>query len=272
MQIYQTLSRAVLTLGFVSLIAVAGSASAYGLYFQDDGKATKQEDNKSEKRTTVKVITSGKPVVIERSKGRRVIGNHSHSSTAEQSSDRDGHTKHSKEEGRRFSYSFGGSHDTDASEVEAIKSVRQSLDVVEKRLKKTKKRSEKEALEAAQLGLKTALEALKARHSQYMQFIGPEGLGLYGHDLAMVEIFKDIEIDRGDVRSLRIEIPDHIHGLREILSEALGSRYELGIDEFEGGAEGRLEALRRAEDGLKHARKTLEKHLAEKKAKEDNER
>jgi len=263
----------------ISLASVAATALSNELsttaYQQVDEDKPVVEEKKVKTKKTIKVITSGKPVVLESKKGRYVIlKDHAH------------HAEHDDDTGKRvYRYSFGSKnkphHEYYAEKT--LEQVQQSLETVEKRLKKARKKAEKKALTVARDGLMIALKTLKDLSIRQMHAMKMRD----GHDVAIVETLKDIDIYDGEISSMRVEVLEDMQGLRETIAEALGDA-QLEIDlngdvrglrieslnrgEYlhKGNTKERLEAIKRAENELKKARERLEKLLKEENSKEEH--
>jgi len=253
----------------IATVGMPGTAA----YLQDDEKVV--EEKKPEVKRTVRVITSGKPVIVKRSRYR--VGDHTH----ENDDVHDHEHKNHQPSDDVHAYSFRFDNDGEEKRYEeTLATVKGALEKVEKRLKKSK-RADKKALEAARNGLAAALEELEKRSPYNAHFFK---LGR-GHHMGLANVLNDVEIFEGDAGNLRVELLDEMRGLRGKIAEAMddvdiqidlgdnlnGLRIESlrrGGEALDGHEEERLEALKRAEESLKTARERLEKHLAEKKAKE----
>jgi len=275
-QKYSRLTIAATGVSLAALVAVALPSTA--AYIDDEKKVVEEKKSKSK---TVRVISAGKPIVIERSGNRYVVKNKDHSGD---------HDHHSKKESRTYSFTFDGDEHFGGRETrEAMERIEASLEKVEARLEKARKKSEKAALEAARDGLKTAIEALKSARSRGV------------HTLALGDMANRHAFIGRDLSAMRLNIDGDLGELQEKIEDALGDvelDMELDLDldiDVEDGAEKnirvlrlkdgkhhvrhfgmsdekRLEALKRAEEELKQSREKLEKRLAEKKEGDSKEK
>lgn len=274
-------SRKLLAIAGISLAAfVAASASHAAAFIHDDEKVVEEKKKEGDKKKrTVRVITSGKPVIIERSNRLYGVGkNHSHYEYRH-SHDHEHHMDPDVDHRGFSNYRF--ELKSDKEHQKALEKAQAALEAVNERLKKAK-RAEKKALESARDGLMTAIEALEARRSHAPQVFGWHS----GQSVPFGEVFRDFELGRdGDLRSMRVEVLDDFAGFRKKFSDALEG-FEIEIDPdgdilalrldslkraeeaLDGLDEERLEALKRAEESLRKAREKLEKHLKDKKESE----
>ena len=270
----QKSSRALIVAAGVSLAAISAAAlpSTAAYVFDEDEKAEKKAEKSKHK--TVRVITSGKPIVIERSGGHYVLKSSNHEDAGHDHKHRD-KARHGR---RSYSFTIDGEHNGHSTS-EAMEQIEKSLETVEKRLAKAKKKSEKAALEAARDGLKAAITALEARKQSMVHALtlgdGHRGLFSGDHASAFInldeignlrETIKDalsdveIDIDIDDDHNMDVEVDRHKN--IKIIRKGDGKHrvYSYGHSD-----EKRLEALKKAEEHLKKSREELEKRLAEKK-------
>jgi len=238
----------------VSLTAGAALSTAVAAAYMSEDKKI-QDEKKLEKKKTIKVISSGKPIIIERKKGRYTVGGHDH-----ESDDQSRRHEHVHDGVRTYRYIIDGKHHSDAEDdsyAHGLARIEEALEQVNTRLKKTKRKSERRVLEAARDGLTTAIDTLKAQNrSVYRVFGHSRGHGGSHVEIldevrgSLAEVLGDVELEidlDGDPRRLRIE--SFLHGRHEM----------------EGTEEERLEAIKRAEKELQKARERLERRLTEKK-------
>jgi len=272
---WKTAREALLVAGVsVAAIAAVGMPGT-AAYLQDDEKAV--EEKKSEVKRTVRVITSGKPVIVKRTFSRYRAGDHTHEN--DDAHDHEHKNHQPSDDVRAYSFRFDNDEEEGRYE-ETLATVKEALETVEKRLKKAK-RADKKALKSAHNGLEVALEALERRSPYNAQFFK---LGR-GNHMALANVLNDVEVFDGDAGNLRVELLDEMRGLRGKIVEAMDDvDIQIDLDDKRKGLrieslrredgtlggldEERLEALKLAEESLKTARERLEKRLAEKKAKE----
>jgi len=279
MRFTQKFSRSAMAAAGVSFAAIVAVGLPGSAAYVDDEPSKDEKEVKS-KTKTIKIIRSGKPIVIERSGGHYVLKSKDHDhETQEHEGDEHNHNGYKKHGSR--SYSFTIDND-DGGQDEALERIQASLEKVEKRLKKARKKSEKAALEAARDGLKTAIEALKM------------GGHNTGHQMVFDGGHKDMAFLGSGLSSMRVEIDGELTDLRETIRAALkdravdgGIHREMDRDgtirilrlgdgmhkshKFSGSDKEYLEALKRAEEELRSAREKLEKRLADKKSDDDND-
>jgi hypothetical protein len=257
----------------VSLMALVGAQTPVMAVSAADGMNSTDDkaEQKTEKRT-VKIIMSGqKP----RAAGKRtqyvVI-----------TKDDDDRHEHAGDDGK--SHKFYGVRSehviTDGGvtvappQTETVRKITESLAVVESRLKKSRKKAEKKALQAAREGLVAALEtlenrarmpggALRALEGSDLVFLGANGLNGEGAsgDRRHIEVLRDmveLGVEARVLRDMDIEI-NLGDGQRVFKFKSAGPEML--------GAEGQLKALKEAEKELAQAREQLEKQVAEEKKK-----
>lgn len=276
MRFIQKFSRFTLTASGVSLAALVAVALPSTAAYVDDEKKIIEEKKKKSK--TVRVISAGKPIVIERSGNHYILKGKTHDDHDDE------HEHHSKKDSHTYSFTYDRDERSHYSD-EAMQRIEASLEKVEKRLEKARKKAEKAALEAARDGLKTAIEALKSARGQGH------------HTLALGELRNGHGVFSRDLRAMRLNIDGDLGELQETIEDALGDvelDMDLDIDvdtevdrhteknvkvlRFKDGKhrirsfgmsdEKRLEALKHAEEELRQSREKLEKRLAEKKEKD----
>lgn len=279
MRLITKFSRFALAASGISLAALVAVALPTTAAYVDDEKRVTEE--KKQKSKTVRIISAGKPIVIERTGNHYIVGGKGHED--------DDHEHHSKSQNRTYSFTIDrDERSADHSSDEAMARIKASLEKVEARLEKARKKSEKAALEAARDGLKTAIEALKSAR------------GRGHHTLALGDMRGDHGIFGRDMRAMRLDIDGDLGELQETIEDALGD-VELDMDldldlnievekdakknvrvlRFKDGKhrirsfgisdEKRLEALKQAEDEIRQSRERLEKRLADKKEQKEKE-
>jgi len=267
---------AVSGISLASLVAVALPTAA--AYVDDEEKTTEEKKHKTK---TVRVITAGKPIVIERSSNHYIVGGKGH--------DADDHEHHSKSHSRTYSFTIDrDGREGNNSSNDAMERIEASLAKVEARLEKARKKSEKAALEAARDGLKTAIEALKSARNRghHTLALGDMrgGHGIFGRDMRVMRLdvdgdlgelqdtiedaLGDVELDMDLDMDLNIEVEKDAKKNVRVLRFKDGKHH---IRSFGMSDEKRLEALKQAEEELRQSRERLEKRLAEKKKQEENE-
>lgn len=171
----------------------------------------------------------------------------------------------------------------DKARLKAIEETRDALDKVEARLKKAKKKDEREALEAAKGGLEHALEALQSS-SAHMSFAFshmPDGMAVRRIEVeALEEALADMQENLEDLGRMRIEIREDLADAHEDIAEAMAElKFEFEFDtemqeehargleraqeELARAEEHQLEGLKRAEEQLKRERERFERRLEE---------
>jgi septal ring factor EnvC (AmiA/AmiB activator) len=171
----------------------------------------------------------------------------------------------------------------DETRLKAIEETRTALEKVEERLKKAKKKDEREALEAAKGGLEHALEALETS-SNHMSFAFghmPDGVAFRKIEMEALEgALADMHESLKDLGRMRIEIREDLADAREDIADAMSElEFEFEFDtemreeharglerakeELERAEEHQLEGLKRAEEQLRRERERLERKLEE---------
>lgn len=240
----------------VSAVAIAGTSHAL-IAVGDDGVKAKETEKaeKSEKRR-IRVVRSGDgPVTVVGSHGKTVVHTGIH----------------------------GADYDDGAFE-EALEEAQDALSDVVARLKKTKNKDERLALEAAKRGLMTAIETLETRRVRHIA-MGPSRIEIAAIEAdALRGALKQLEIQQGELSSMRFDLKGELEDAREEIEEALGEleleldldgdiralRFEAlqsagkSLDEMERD---HLDALKRAEEDIRRERERLEQRLREREAK-----
>lgn len=233
----------------VSTFAIAGSGSAMIAHGGDDEKVEKAE--KKEKRRIRIVKSGGEPVTVVGTGGRTVIA-----------------TSH-------------GLAGFEKERKEALEKAQAALGEVTERLKKARNKSEKQALKAAEAGLRAAIESLESQHVRTV--IAPSRVEIAKIEAdAMVEALEHLHDRESEIYSMRIELKEELAEAREEIAEALGDiDLEIDLDgevrtlrieslrsaerSLEVMEQEQLEALRRAEEEIKRERVRIEERIERRK-------
>ncbi len=241
----------------VSSFALASAAGAVN-YGDDDKKVKQEKVEKSKNKRTIKIIQSGKPVVIDGDIDSHVI------------IERNPNVKV-----RRITSGHGNK--------QALKSLDKSIKKVTKRLANADNEYEREALEEALQGLHVARESIINEQHNTVFIQRHEVEVERAHREAMREALSDLSEQEGDLTEMRVEVIEEMAEAREEIAEALEElNVELEIstdgdiqtirlnalkeaqEELEEIEQHQLEAIKRAEKELRKTRKRLERELKKK--------
>lgn len=251
------------TRNFLLLIGLSVSHAAIAeldtaMISQEQGHQEIEKEEKKKKRK-IRVVRSGDTVIVDKNSNRKIIA-------------KSGHVK------------MGERH------KEALQKAKQALEEVNVRLGKTDNSNEKAALEAARAGLEVAIQSLEQSSIRHV-LIGPGHVRMAELDSKVLhEAIKDLEIREGEIATMRLDMKGDLAEARAEIEDALGE-VELEIDldgdlrtirieslkaaelSLEGMEQRHLDALLRAEEGIKRERERLEKRLQRrKKEAEEKER